>query len=67
MKLFLWVKIYKWAQTETFNSSSTVIVVQWYFENRNIFCGPLTTFLTVCGGKSVFHLNQFYFRKWTQL
>ena len=39
MKLFLWVKIYKWAQTETSNSSSTVSVVQWYFENRNISVG----------------------------
>ena len=36
VKLFLWVKIYEWAQTETSNSSSTVSVVQWYFENRNI-------------------------------
>ena len=36
VKLFLWVKIYKRAQTETSNSSSTVSVVQWYFENRNI-------------------------------
>ena len=36
MKLFLWVKIFNWVQTETFNSSSTVSVVQWYFENRNI-------------------------------
>ena len=36
VKLFLWVKIFNWAQTETSNSSSTVSVVQWYFENRNI-------------------------------
>ena len=36
MKLFLWVKIFNWAQTETPNSSSTVSIVQWYFENRNI-------------------------------
>ena len=34
--LFLWVKIFNWAQTETSSSSSTVSVVQWYFENRNI-------------------------------
>ena len=35
VKLFLWVKIYNWAQTETSSSnSSTVSVVQWYFENR---------------------------------
>ena len=39
VKLFLWVKIYKWTQTETSNSSSTVSVVQWYFENRNISVG----------------------------
>ena len=39
VKLFLWVKIYKWAQTETSNSSSNVSVVQWYFENRNISVG----------------------------
>ena len=39
VKLFLWVKIYKWAQTETSNSSSTVSVLQWYFENRNISVG----------------------------
>ena len=39
VKLLLWVKIYKWAQTETSNSSSTVSVVQWYFENRNISVG----------------------------
>ena len=38
-KLFLWVKIFNWAQTETSNSSSTVSVVQWYFENRNISMG----------------------------
>ena len=34
VKLFLWVKIFNWAQIETFNSSSTASVVQWYFENR---------------------------------
>ena len=39
MKPFLWVKIFNWAQTETSNSSSTVSVVQWYFENRNISVG----------------------------
>ena len=39
VKLFLWVNIYKWVQTETSNSSSTVSVVQWYFENRNISVG----------------------------
>ena len=39
VKVFLWVKIYKWAQTETSNSSSTVSVVQWYFENKNISVG----------------------------
>ena len=39
VKLFLWVKIFDWAQTETSNSSSTVTVVQGYFENRNIFVG----------------------------
>ena len=39
VKLFLWVKIYKWALTETFNSSSTVSVVQWYFEVRHISVG----------------------------
>ena len=32
-------KIFNWAQTETSNSSSTVSVVQWYFENRNISVG----------------------------
>ena len=31
VKLFLWVKIFDWAQTETSNSSSTVSVVQWYW------------------------------------
>ena len=36
VKLFLCVKIFNWAQAETSNSSSTVSVVQWYFENRNI-------------------------------
>ena len=35
-KLFLCVKIFNWAQTETSSSSSTVNVVQWYYENRNI-------------------------------
>ena len=39
VKLFLWVKIFSWAQTETSNSSSTVSVVQWYLENRNISVG----------------------------
>ena len=39
VKLFLWVKIFNWAQTETSNSSSTVSVVQWYFENKNISVG----------------------------
>ena len=39
VKLFLWVKIYNWAQTETSNFSLTVSVVQWYFENRNISVG----------------------------
>ena len=39
VKLFLWVKIFNFAQTETCNSSSTVCVVQWYFENRNISVG----------------------------
>ena len=39
VKMFLWVKIFNWAQTETSNSSSTVSVVQWYFENRNISVG----------------------------
>ena len=39
VKPFLWVKIFKWAQTGTSNSSSTVSVVQWYFENRNISVG----------------------------
>ena len=39
VKLFLWVKIYNWSQTEKFNSSSTVSVVQWYFENKNISVG----------------------------
>ena len=32
-------KIYKWAQTETSNSRSTVSVVQWYFENGSISVG----------------------------
>ena len=40
VKLFLWVKIFNSAQTETSNFSSTVSVVQWYFENRNISVGP---------------------------
>ena len=39
VKLFLWVKIFNWAQTETSNSSSTVSVVQWYVEYRNISVG----------------------------
>ena len=39
VKLCLWVKIFNWAQTETSNSSSTVTVVQGYFENRNISVG----------------------------
>ena len=39
VKLSLWVKIFNWAQTETSNSSSTVSVVQWYFENRNVSVG----------------------------
>ena len=39
VKLFLWVKIYKSTKTETSNSKSTVSVVQWYFENRNISVG----------------------------
>ena len=39
MILFLWVKIFNWAHTETSNSSSTVSAVQWYFENRNISVG----------------------------
>ena len=39
VKLFLWVKVFNWAQTETSNSSSTVSVVQWYFEKRNISVG----------------------------
>ena len=39
VKLFLWVKIFNWAQTETSNSSLTVSVVLWYFENRNISVG----------------------------
>ena len=39
MKLFLWVKIFNWAQTETSNSSSTVSVEQWYFENTKISVG----------------------------
>ena len=39
VKLFLWVKLFNWAQTETSNSSSTVTVVQGYFENRNISVG----------------------------
>ena len=39
VKLFLWVKIFNWAQTETSNSSSVVSVIQWYFENRNISVG----------------------------
>ena len=39
VKLFSWVKIFNWAQTETSNSSSTVTVVQGYFENRNISVG----------------------------
>ena len=37
--VFLWVKIYNCTQTETSNSTSTVSVVQWYFENRNISVG----------------------------
>ena len=36
VKLFLWVKIFNWAQTETSNSSATVSVKQRYFENRSI-------------------------------
>ena len=36
VKLFLWAKIFNWAQTEASSSSLTVSVVQWYFENRNI-------------------------------
>ena len=39
VKLFLGVKIFNWAQTETSNSSSTVTVVQGYFDNRNIYVG----------------------------
>ena len=39
VKLFLWVKPFNWAQTETSSSSSTVTVMQWYFENRNISVG----------------------------
>ena len=30
---------FNWAQTETSNYSSTVSVVQWYFEDRNISMG----------------------------
>ena len=36
VKLFFWVKLFNWVQTETSNSSSTVSVAQWYFENRHI-------------------------------
>ena len=61
VKLIFWVKIFNWAQTETWNSSSTVTVIQLYFENRNISVGPLTTFSTVYGRKSVFHLISFIF------
>ena len=39
VKLFLWVKIFNWAQIETSNSSSTVSVGEWYFENINISVG----------------------------
>ena len=39
VKLFLWVKIFNWAQTETPNSRSTVTVVQGCLENRNISVG----------------------------
>ena len=39
VKLFSSVKIFNWAQMETSNSSSTVSVMQWYFENRNISVG----------------------------
>ena len=39
VKLFLWVKIFNWAQTETSSSGSTVTAVQGYFENRNISVG----------------------------
>ena len=39
VRLFLWVKMFNWAQTETSNSSSTVSAVQWYFENRNVSVG----------------------------
>ena len=39
VKLFLWVKIFKWAQTKRSNSRSTVSVIQWDFENRNIYVG----------------------------
>ena len=39
VKLLLWVQIFNWAQAETSSSSSTVSVVQWYFENRNISVG----------------------------
>ena len=42
--MFLWVKIFNWAQTETSNSSSTVNVAQWHFENRNISVGLLQFF-----------------------
>ena len=39
VRLFLWVKNFNCAQAETSNSSSTVSVVQWYFENKNISVG----------------------------
>ena len=38
-KLCLIHKAVHWAQIETSNSRSTVSVVQWYFENRNISMG----------------------------
>ena len=39
VKVILLVKIFNWAQTETSNSSSTVTVVQGYFEYRNVSAG----------------------------
>ena len=39
VKLFLWVKLFNWAQTETSNSSPIDSVVQCYFENKNISVG----------------------------
>ena len=65
-KLFLWIRIFNWRQTETSNSSSLLVSYNGILR-KEIFLWASDNFFDSLWWKTRFSSNQFYFHKWTQL